>query len=186
MSDYKITSGLPALPSADDKKFPFLVPIYNAINALAKQVSIVSGGVQYNQSELSQQAQTLGVLSQSQNRLFVKALETLAWGTMVTVVLDGGKLSARKADATDGTKPAHGCVATIQGITSGQFGEITVLSGHTLGITGTTVGQYYWLSTAGLVQPAPPAAAGTLVQGLGWGLGSAGFILQISSQIHTN
>lgn len=185
MPDYNITSGLPALPNTQDKDFAKLQPVYNAMNALAKNLSIQSGQVRYSQLELASLNQTRGVIAQNQNRLIVKALEDLAWGLMVTITLDGGKLSASKADATDGTKPAHGCVATLEGISNGQFGEIIVLGGHTAGISGTAVGQYYWLSVDGLVQPAPPGAAGALVQGVGFGLGSAGFILNISPQIHT-
>lgn len=183
MPDFGITSGLPGLPVAKDALFEQLKPIYTAINAVAKSVSVVGGLVQYNQDELSQQNQLVGLISQNQNRLFVKALEDLTFGMLITISLSGGKLCARKADATDATKPAHGCVATIEGISTGLFGEVTVISGHTYGITGSAVGQYYWLGAAGLVQPVPPAAVGNLVQGVGFGLGTAGFVLNISSQL---
>lgn len=183
MPQYGITSGLPQLPVTDDKLFPYLLPIYNAINALAKPIAELKGQVEYAQSEISQRNQIFALQSQFQNRLFVKALVTLPYGTMVNVVLDSGKLAGRLADATDTTKPAHGVVANPQGINAGQFGEVTMMQGHTFGIAGTTIGAFYWLSTAGLVQNTPPGTPGNLIQGVGVGLGSAGFYLSISSQL---
>lgn len=184
MPKYLITSGLQAVPTAaEDKTFQALLPIYSAINSLAQHLSKLTGQAEYSQSELSQESQIVEVQAQNLLRLRVKALEDLLFGHIITLTLSGGKLCASKADATDDTKPAHGCVATVQGISTGQFGEVTVLGGYTAGITGTAVGQYYWLGTAGLVQPAQPAVSGNLVQGIGYGLGSAGFILQISSQL---
>lgn len=183
MPDYGITSGLPQLPNTDDKLFGQLLPIYSALNALATKVSIISGLVNYSQAELSQQSQFAGLQSQFQNRLFVKALEPLGWGKIVTLTVDSGKLAASLADCTDATKPAHGVVATPQGIETGQYGEVTALFGFTPGISGSTVGAFYWLSTTGNVQIAPPTTSGNLVQGVGLGLGSAGFLLNISGQL---
>jgi len=184
MPQYGITSGLPQLPvGADEKLFPQLLPIYNALNALSKPVAELKGQVEYSQTELVDRSAVASLSSQFQNRLFAKALATLPWGTLVHLKLSGGKLAAELADATDTSKPAHGVVANPQGIAAGQFGEITMMQGFTAGISGTTIGAFYWLSTAGLVQNIPPATSGNLIQGVGVGLGSLGFYLSISTQL---
>lgn len=183
MPQYGITSGLPALPVAGDKEFALLYPIYTALNGLARQVAELSGKVSYSQAELTQRNPVASVVSQAQNRIFVKALEDLSFGQLVNLTVDSGNLSAQLADATDLTKPAAGLVAETAGIATGSWGEVTLMVGHSYGIAGTTVGAMYWLSTGGLVQNVPPAVPGNLIQGVGVGLGSAGFFLNISPQL---
>ena len=183
MPQYGITSGLPQLPVAGDKEFAMLMPVYTALNGLARQLAEISGKVSFDQAELAERNPVASVSSQAQNRIFVKALENLPFGTLVHLTVDAGKLAAVLADATNSTKPAAGVVAEPAGILTGAFGEVTLMSGHTYGISGTTVGAMYWLSTAGLVQNVPPGTAGNLIQGVGVGLGSAGFFLNISPQI---
>jgi len=183
MPQYNITSGLPQLPNAPENLFPYLLPIYQSINALTKPIASLTGQVTFDQVELAERSAVASINSQHQNRLFAKALVDLPFGALVNLKLDSGALAAQLADATDLTKPAHGIVANTQGIDTGQYGEITMMQGHSYGISGTTIGAFYWLSTGGLVQNTPPVAPGSLVQGVGVGLGSLGFFLSISSQI---
>lgn len=184
MPQYGITSGLEQLPNiGDDKAFKLVLPLYNAVNALAKQVAILSGAISFTQGELAEQNQVAYLRSQNANRLFVKALVPLAFGRVVHIKLDSGKIAAELADSTDTTKPGHGVVANPEGIATGQFGEVTFMQGFSQGIAGTAIGGFYWLGTGGLVQNSPPAVAGNLIQGIGVGLGSAGFYLSISTQL---
>lgn len=184
MPQYGITSGLPQLPVIQDQKdFELVRPLYTAMNALARQIAALSGEIEFTQSELAQQNQVAYLSSQNANRLFVKALVPLAYGQLVHIKLDGGKIAAELADSTDTTKPAAGIVAALQGIDTGMFGEVTLVQGYSQGIAGTAIGGFYWLGAAGVVQNIPPATSGNLIQGVGIGLGSAGFFLNISSQL---
>lgn len=181
MPQYNITSGLPQLPVASDKMFKELSPIYNAVNALAKPIAELKGQVTFSQAELQDRNPIASLTSQYHNRAFVKAVEDLVFGAIVSLTVDGGKLAARKASAFTPIYPAHGIVAEIQGISTGAFGEITLMQGYSAGIAGTAVGQFYWLGANGLVQSVPPSVAGDLVQGVGIGLGSAGFYLAVDT-----
>lgn len=189
MPNYKITTGLPQIPPGmEEKDFSKFLPVYNSLNAIAQAVSIAAGNVEFNQEELSQRNQ-LGSL-QAQNHRSVYPLAdgvTLNYGVLVNLYLNGGgKICARLADATDNTKPAHGIVEESLGIASGDYGRVILVEGYTAGISGTTFGQYYYLGVTGLAQAGRPAAAGSIVQPVGVGLGSAGFYLHISSYFHQN
>lgn len=189
MPDYRIQPGLPQLPSnLDNKDFANFKPVYLAINSLAQSLSSQTGNVNYNQSELSQRNQLGSLLTQNHRKLWVKneSGASLAYGKIVTLQLSAGKIIAIYADATDNTKPAHGIVNNPLGIDNGDYGEVNIVEGYSQGIAGTTFGLYYYLSTNGDVQAGRPAAAGSIVQPVGFGLGTAGFYLHISSYFHQN
>lgn len=182
MPEYNITTGLPQLPSTgDEKAFQLVSPLYMALNSLSKAVSQVSGQVEFSQAELAQRNQLGSVVTQNHRKVYALAPAALDYGKIVTLYLDSGKIAAQEADATDNTKVAHGIVNNTAGIAAGQYGEIMLIEGFTLGIAGTTLGATYYLSTGGLVSTSRPAAAGSIVQAIGIGLGSAGFYMHISS-----
>ena len=182
MPDYRISTGLPQLPTTgDEKAFQLVSPLYMALNSLSKAVSQNSGQVDFNQAELSQRNQLGSVITQNHRKLYALAPSALDYGKIVTLYLDSGKIAAQYADATNNTKPAHGIVNNTAGIAAGQYGEIMLIEGFSAGISGTTLGLTYYLSTGGLVSTTRPAAAGSIIQACGIGLGSAGFYLHISS-----
>jgi hypothetical protein len=182
MPEYKITTGLPNLPSTqDDKQFGLVLPLYNGVNALAKALSQAEGQVEFTQSELSQRNQIASLTTQNHRKLYALAPSALAFGKVVNLYLNAGKIEAQLADCTTAAKPAHGIVNNSAGIAAGQYGEILLIEGYTAGISGTTLGAYYYLSTAGLVSIARPVGAGKIVQPIGFGLGSLGFYVHISS-----
>lgn len=183
MPDYGITTGLPQLPSilGDEKSFGQFKPVYQAINSLAQGLSTSLGLVTFSQAELQQRNQLASLLAQQHRKVYVlnDTGAPLAYGKIVTLYLSSGKIAAQYADATNNTKPAHGIVNQTQGIEAGQFGEVVLAEGYVQSISGTTIGAIYYLSTNGDVQLVRPAAAGSIVQAVGFGLGSAGFYLQI-------
>lgn len=183
MPDYTISSGLPQLPTGlNDKDFGLVRPLYQAINTLSQSLSTSVGLVNFSQDELSQRNQLGSLLTQNHRKLWVKNSSgaALAYGKIVTLQLSGGKIVAIYADATNNTKPAHGIVNEPLGIDDGNFGEVMLVEGHTAGISGTTFGLYYYLGTNGDVQAGRPAAAGSIIQAIGFGLGTAGFYMHIS------
>jgi len=182
MPDFNITTGLPQLPSGlPNKDFELVKPLYLSMNALAKGVSVQTGNVSFDQAEMSAQNQLSTLLTQNHRKIYVLADGvTLAYGKMINLYLSSGKIAGRYADSTDNTKPAHGIVNNPLGINAGDFGEVVLVEGYSAGIGGTTFGHYYYLSTNGDVQFGRPAAAGTIIQATGFGLGTGGFYMHIS------
>ncbi|MBF0402180.1 MAG: hypothetical protein HQL90_15615 [Magnetococcales bacterium] len=99
------------------------------------------------------------------------AYENLTAGDFVNVFNDAGTPKARKADATDGGKRAHGFVKASP--TAGQSVDV-YFDGANSSLSGLTPGSRYFLSaaTAGGITTTPPATAGNLVQYLGTALAS--------------
>lgn len=188
MPQYQITTGLPQLPAAaDEKNFSLVKPLYLAMNSLAQGLSIVQGAVEFTQAELAAQNQLNTLNIAGARKLYALADgAALAYGKMVNLYLVGGRIAAQYADSTTSAKPAHGIVNNPLGIDAGDYGEILLVEGPSAGIAGTVFGSYYYLSSNGDVQAGRPAVAGTIVQAVGFGLGSAGFYMHISSYFRQN
>lgn len=186
MPQFSISSGLPSYPSGlSDKDAALVLPLYRAISNLAQQLSLLTGNAQYSPTEQSQVDQFTKLLAQRTQKLFVEAGEALAYGNLVTLSLSGGKIVAFKADASDLTKPAHAVIDAPAGLSIGEFGEAVFLQGRTAGISGTTFGAPYWLSTNGQVQAVKPEGPGIITQYVGLGLGTAGFYADLEEPKRT-
>jgi hypothetical protein len=182
MPEYRITTGLPQIPTTNDEKsFALVLPIYQAMNAVSKAVSQADGQVEFSQVELAQRNQLASINTQNHRKLYALATTTLAYGKLVNLFVSGGKIAAQYADCNPVAKPAHGIVNNPFGINASEYGEIMLVEGYTQGIAGTTLGSYYYLSTNGDAALARPVGAGKIIQACGFGLGSAGFYLHISS-----
>jgi hypothetical protein len=187
MPQFLVSAGLPLYPAGlSDKEAAIIVPLYNAINALSQQVAAVTGNVRYTEGEQATYDQFTKLISAREQKIFVKAGEVLAYGNVVTLSLSGGKVVANKADATDLAKPGHAIIDAPAGIALNGYGEAILLTGRTLGITGTTFMAPYYLSTAGQVQATRPHGPGIITQFIGYGLGSAGFYAAIQNQQDTD
>lgn len=176
MPTFNITSGLPTYPAdLSDKDAALVIPLYRAINSLAQQLSLQSGNIQFDPTEQASVDQFSKFTSQRTRKLFIQAAEPLNFGQLVTLSLSGGKIVAHKADATNLARPAHAIVDVPTGLATGAYGEAIFMQGKSSGVTGTSFGTAYYLSTAGTVQSTPPVATGVINQLVGIGLGSAGF-----------
>ena len=92
--------------------------------------------------------------------------ENLTAGDFVNLYLNGGVITARKADATTNAKPAHGFVTA--NVTSPANATVYMESNTNTAVTGLTIGSDYWLSTTpGGVTTTAPSAAGNIVQYIG-------------------
>jgi hypothetical protein len=177
---FGISSGLPALPiGMDDKEFARFAPIYRAINSLSEQLSFNVGDMQFKEDEIGNVDQLVLLSSQRQQKIIVKAGETLSFGQMLHYTVELGKIVAYKADALNVARPAHGVCNAPTGITAGSFGDALFMQGKCDGISGTVFGAAYYLSADGAIQLASPVATGVINQIVGIGLGSAGFYLNI-------
>jgi hypothetical protein len=180
MPQYNISVGLPSLPNGlKDKEAGMVSPLYRAVNALAQQVSLHTGNVQYSEAELDTLDQFTGLIDSREQRIYVKALEAIPYGGIVSLAMSSGRIGAWLADATVLTKPAHGVCDQVGGISLNSYGAVTFMRGKSVSITGTTLGATYYLSTAGTIQATSPTADGVLNQIVGIGLGSAGIYLNI-------
>lgn len=143
-----------------------LAPLYNAFQQLLSAFQTYVGVSQWDQDIWSQLDPSQTIFPQFPNRLYVKATEAIALGAPVSLLLSGGSLQVRNANATDGTKPAHGYATAA--IAGGVLGE--VILGHGLLIapgafvTGTN---YYLAIVSGTYTAVPPVAAGNIEQFLG-------------------
>jgi hypothetical protein len=180
MPSYTISSGLPDLPvGLTDKDAALVSPLYRAVSALAQQLSTLTGNVQYSSSEQSNIDQFSGLIDSREQRIYVKALEPINYGSLITLSVDSGKLAASLADASVLTKPAHGICDLPGGIGTGSYGVCLLVRGRTASVSGTVMGATYYLSTAGGMQIVSPTADGVLNQIVAIGLGSAGVYLNI-------
>lgn len=97
--------------------------------------------------------------------LVAPASENLAAGDYVNLWDDTGTVKARKANATDNTKPAHGFVKA--GFSSAANATV-YFEGENDSLTGLTVGTKYFLSaTGGAATATAPSTTGNVVQYLG-------------------
>jgi hypothetical protein len=99
----------------------------------------------------------------------VIASEDLAAGDLVNLWSDSGVTKMRAADATDGSRPAHGYVsAAVATGDSGYFYGPATVNGAMNGLTpGAT---YYLSTTAGEATTSPPSADGNMIQEVGQAL----------------
>lgn len=101
--------------------------------------------------------------------------ENIAAGSFVNLYLNGGVLTARKADATATGKEAHGFVLATT--TSGTNATVYFESNTNSQMTGLTIGADYWLdTTAGGVTVTAPTATGNVNQYIGRALSTTSLI----------
>ena len=94
------------------------------------------------------------------------ASENLAIGDFINLFDDAGTIKARKANATNNTKPAHGFVKVA--VTSGSNATVYV-EGYNNVLVGLTVGSKYFLSTTGgQAVTVAPSTTGNILQFLGY------------------
>lgn len=176
-----VLTGISETPAGlGDKEYSLVLPLYRAISILAQQVSILTGTAQFSSVDIVGSGPLVQFQAQRMYRVRPVADVALPYGALVTLVNNAGALTARLADRTDGTKPAHAIVDDSLGVAAGAYANCTMLHGLCAGVSGTTVGAQYWLGTAGTMQNTKPTTAGNLAQRVAIGMGNLGAILCIS------
>jgi hypothetical protein len=105
------------------------------------------------------------------------ATEALTAGNFVNVYNNAGAIGVRKADATTNAKPANGFV--LIGVANAAVATVYLISQTNTALTGLTAGAEYWLSTTpGGVITTAPAAAGNLVQFLGFAASATSLVFE--------
>lgn len=102
------------------------------------------------------------------------ATENLAANDLVNIYNSSGA-KVRKANATDGTKPAHGYVK--EAVVSGNP-AIVFFDGENAGLSGLTAGTYFLSTTGGQMSTSPPSADGNIAQKVGVATASGSFVFE--------
>jgi len=107
--------------------------------------------------------------------------ENLTAGHFVNLYNDGGVTKARRADATDNAKPAHGFVKA--NVTAPANATVFILGVVNANRSGLTVGNRYFLNTTagGVTDDVSAFASGAIVQELGYAI-SATELLTFNNQ----
>jgi hypothetical protein len=105
----------------------------------------------------------------------IEAAEDLDAGDMVNIFDDSGTTKARKADASDNTKPCNGFVAesysSLGGFGLGEQARVFFVGNVNSHKTSLTIGVPYFLSeTAGGITATPPSGTGKIVQRVGFAI----------------
>lgn len=176
-----IRLGIPDIPSGlRDKDFGLVSPLYRALSSLGQQVAALLGAEEYDATDMARMPATqLLQLAARSSVLIVRASEQLNFGKAVNIYDVSGTITARLATAADLARPAHGFVATPQGIPAGGIGMVTFMTGLTPGVVNTVVGTAYYLSTDGNIQAVSPTADDVINQIVGVGMGSDGLMVNI-------
>lgn len=165
--------GLSQVPETDDRKLFFeLQKVYNAINALARNLDSYTGATSAAVADMPEIGVS-SILLQRLTRLYLLFDETVVSGAMINVYNNSGVLHARLAKAADGTKPAR--AVAVAATTSGEYGELLLLGALPF-YSGLTPGTLYYLSptsTSGQITAVKPVTAGQLVQPVGFALSTS-------------
>lgn len=165
-----VNLGLPQLPNIEDPRlFKELLPIYNAINAVAIALDAYTGAL----SPAVEDYPSIGISDihlQNIAKLYPIFSEPVVAGAMINVYNNSGILTARYAKAADATKPARGF--STASVAAGDRGELMLL-GLNVHISGLTPGSLYYLSstsTTGQIVITAPVVSGNVIQSVGFAL----------------
>lgn len=111
------------------------------------------------------------------DQISAEATENLAQFDLVNVWDDGGNTEARKADATDSSKPADGIV--LAAVTIGATATVIPIKGIITGMSGLTADTVYYLdaSTPGAMTATAPSTSGNSIQPVGYAISTTSFLL---------
>lgn len=104
----------------------------------------------------------------------ITASEALAANDLVNIYNSSGP-KVRKANATDGTKPAHGYVKAA--VASGDPAVI-YFDGENDNLTGLTAGTYFLSTTGGQMTQTVPSANGNIAQKVGVATAAGSFVFE--------
>ena len=138
--------GITQVPETQDQKlFPELLRIYNALNIVASALDSYTGALPPPPSTWSALTPVDTIQTQRTQRLYLQFSESVGAGELVTIWNDAGTPKAKKAGGNPWAGDTRG-FATAS-VTAGAFGEI-VLGGLDIYISGLTPGVTYYTSNS--------------------------------------
>lgn len=146
---YRVSTGLPDLPSLPDPMLnSALVPVYQAVNSLAKRVSDETGLTQVQGSELQLGSATAIYSSDRLANLVLTAGVAIAYGQLVNFDGTTPETRLRLADKASNLR-AHAVCLEPGGIAAGSKGRVRCLPGLLTGVSGIVPGNMYWIGNGG-------------------------------------
>jgi len=174
------------LPTDTPKSLaPFLAPIYVAFQNMI-QTLISSCGIASRSPNqiLSSAGDVTAFLANNTHRFYVTAYENITVGAPVSLLVSGGIIMARNANATTSSLPADGFCSQLSGIGIGGIGEVILCNGMNTNLSGLSIGTRYYLSTtAGAYTSTPPTASGNLQQSLGIAVSATSLLFFTGQQV---
>jgi|KBSMisStandDraft_5_1062788.scaffolds.fasta_scaffold18961_4 hypothetical protein len=165
--DFRISQSPPIISNITDVNFAVSDLYAFGQQVIHTFVDIVGIGPQVLPRQAALEGSTSTLTMGNQHRFYVRALENIGLGAIISLTNNAGKIAARNANATNNTRIADGFCSDPGGIGVGQVGEVILITGIAP-VGGLIVGQRYWLSTTnGIIQNGPPVAAGNIEQYLG-------------------
>lgn len=116
-------------------------------------------------------------------RFYCPAAVNVSFGQLITLTLSGGVLKVAVADGSISGKIADGFCSTVGGLAAGSIGEFTLKRGILTLAGPLTVGQRYWLGTAGAVRTTPDTTAGHIEQYIGIAITTTSLFMDSTSWI---
>lgn len=175
MQEFSTNLGLSILPEMESREQPSiyaeLLRIRNALRVLQSALDVYTGALSADINYWNQTPPSSSVRVQGVSRVYAITSEAISLGQLVNLYDVAGIMTARKANATDGTKPCRAYCSVSGGVALGAYGEFILLG--LLRTVGVTPGLTYYLDTvAGVITTAAPGVVGNLVQEIGFGLDS--------------
>jgi hypothetical protein len=171
-NEYSTNLGLTILPEIDQQKnaevWAELLRIRNALRVLQGALDTNTGALQEDPEYWDATPPVASIKVQNISRFYCKTSENLLPGRLINLFNSAGVLTARNANAADGTKPAR--AFSVAPSESGNYAQFILLGINPI-FSGLVPGQEYYLATtSGLVTSVAPAAAGNIVQKVGFAL----------------
>lgn len=173
MQEFSTNLGLSILPEMESREQPTVyaefLRIRNALRVLQSALDVYTGALSADINYWDQTPPSSSVRVQGVSRVYAITSEAIALGELVNLYNVAGTMTARKANATNGTKPCRAYCSVNGGVALGAYGEFILLG--LLRTTGVTPGATYYVgTTGGLITGTAPAVVGNLVQEIGFGL----------------
>jgi len=166
---YRVGTGLPDFPTnGTEEQRQLLLPLHRAINALAQQVSDLTGMTEVPKEDIQGLLPGIEHDGFRTRKFNFKAQEDISYGR--SIFLDGtaGESKIWLADSTVAVnRRAHGVCVEPGGITTGERGRVVLFQGLVTGVSGLTSGTLYWLATAGTVTNVQPVGPVYFAQAVG-------------------
>jgi hypothetical protein len=173
---YSTNLGLSILPEIDQKQHPQIylefLRMRNALRALQGALDTYTGALSEDPTYWNQTQAYNTTRVQNISRIYAIAGEAISLSQQVNFYNNSGVLTARKANATDNTKPARAFCSVPAGVAAGAYGEF-ILLGVNPYYSGLTPGATYYLhTTSGQITSVAPVTVGNIVQEIGWAIDS--------------
>jgi len=182
MRKYGLGTGLPETPPMqDEQQFRMFLPIYQALNALAKSASDAIGLTSLDPSDIQSANPFIEFSGNLGKRLNFKAAQDIPAGRLIWLDGTSGESKMWLADATAGVnRLAYGVSVETQTVVTGTRGRVILFDGLLTGVSGLAAGTVYWLGAGGTFSPAMPGVDGWSQQKVGLALTSNSIYVQIT------